>query len=96
MAGLENYIISISYELFHNHVFYPYAPRAAAGTCHNPGQRVRKITAAIAMLDVHMTQGKRIVMWLIVIALAALVAYFALRGYLSPEMLFGFSSLFSC
>lgn len=48
------------------------------------------------MLDVHMTQGKRIVMWLIVIALAALVAYLALRGYLSPEMLFGFSSLFSC
>ena len=48
------------------------------------------------MLDVHMTQGKRIVMWLIVIALAALVAYLGLRGYLSPEMLFGFSSLFSC
>ena len=48
------------------------------------------------MLDVHMTQGKRIVMWLIVIALAALVTYLGLRGYLSPEMLFGFSSLFSC
>ena len=52
--------------------------------------------AATAMLDVRMTQWKRVLLWLMLAALAALVAYFGIRGYFSPEMLFGFSNSFSC
>jgi hypothetical protein len=48
------------------------------------------------MLDVRMTQRKRVLLWLMLAALAALVVYFGIRGYLSPEMLFGFSNSFSC
>jgi cytochrome c oxidase subunit IV len=48
------------------------------------------------MLDVHITQWKRLLLWLVLAALAALMAYFGIRGYLSPEMLFGFSNSFSC
>ena len=49
-----------------------------------------------AMLDVHMTQGKRLLLWLILATLAALVTYLAFRGYLSPELLLNFSNTFSC
>jgi len=48
------------------------------------------------MLNARMTQAKRILLWLMLAAFAALVAYFALRGYLSPELLFNFSNTFSC
>jgi len=48
------------------------------------------------MLDVRMTQWKRILLWLMLASLAALVGYFGIRGYLSPEMLFGFANSFSC
>jgi hypothetical protein len=48
------------------------------------------------MLDARMTQGKRILLWLVLLALAALMAYFGIRGYLSPEMLFNFANSFSC
>ena len=48
------------------------------------------------MLDARITQWKRALLWLMLAALAALVAYFGIRGYLSPEMLFGFSNSFSC
>lgn len=48
------------------------------------------------MLEVRMTQGRRIVLWLMLAVLAALVAYFAFRGYVSPELLFNFSNAFSC
>ena len=48
------------------------------------------------MLDVRMTQARRILLWLILATLAGLVAYFAFRGYLSPELLLNFSSAFSC
>jgi cytochrome c oxidase subunit IV len=43
-----------------------------------------------------MTQAKRILLWLMLAALAALVAYFGMRGYLSAELLFNFSSGFTC
>lgn len=49
-----------------------------------------------AMLNVHMTQGKRLLLWLILATLAALVTYLAFRGYLSPELLLNFSNTFSC
>jgi hypothetical protein len=43
-----------------------------------------------------MTQGRSILLWLMLAVLAALVAYFAFRGYFSPELLFSFSNAFSC
>lgn len=48
------------------------------------------------MLDVHMSEGKSLLLWLIIAALAALVTYLAFRGYLSPELLLNFSNSFSC
>ena len=43
-----------------------------------------------------MSQVRRIVMWLMLIALAALVSYAGFRGYLSPEMMFNFANSFYC
>jgi len=48
------------------------------------------------MLDVRLTRWQRIAIWLVLIALTAAVTYFGVRAYLSPELLFGFSSGFSC
>ena len=48
------------------------------------------------MLEVRMTQWKRILLWLVLLALATAVTYFSVRAYLSPELLIGFSSGFSC
>ena len=48
------------------------------------------------MLNVRMNQGKRILLWVILTVFAALVAYFGIRGYLSPELLFNFSNSFYC
>ena len=48
------------------------------------------------MLDVGMTQSRRILLWLMLAVLAALVAFAAFRGYFSPELLFNFSNAFSC
>lgn len=43
-----------------------------------------------------MTQARRIMMWLILVVLAALVSYAGFRGYLSPEMLINFANSFYC
>jgi len=51
---------------------------------------------ATTMLNVRMNQGKRVLLWLILTVLAALVAYLGIRGYLSPELLFNFSNSFYC
>ena len=48
------------------------------------------------MLDARMTQWKRILLWLVLWTLAALVTYVAMRGYLTAEMLFNFANYFSC
>lgn len=48
------------------------------------------------MLNARMSQGKRFLLWLLLSALAALIAYFAFRAYLTPELLFHFSSAFYC
>jgi hypothetical protein len=48
------------------------------------------------MLDVRMTQGRRILLWVMLAALAAVIAYLAFRGYFSPELLFHFSNSFMC
>jgi hypothetical protein len=41
-------------------------------------------------------QTRRILMWLMLTALAALVSYVGFRGYLTPEMLFNFANSFYC
>ena len=51
---------------------------------------------ATTMLNVRMNQGQRVLLWLMLTVLAALVAYFGIRGYLSPELLFNFSNSFYC
>jgi len=43
-----------------------------------------------------MTQARRMMMWLILTVLAALLSYAGFRGYLSPEMLFNFANSFYC
>ena len=43
-----------------------------------------------------MTQSRRILLWLMLAVLAALIAYIAFRGYFSPALLFNFSNAFSC
>jgi len=48
------------------------------------------------MLNVHMTQGQRLLLWLILATLAALVTWLAFRGYLGPELLLNFSNTFAC
>ncbi len=48
------------------------------------------------MLSARMTQAKRILLWLILTVLAALITYLGIRGYLTPELLFNFSNAFNC
>jgi hypothetical protein len=48
------------------------------------------------MLGARMSQAKRILLWVILAALALWVTYLGFRGYLSPELLFNFSNAFSC
>lgn len=43
-----------------------------------------------------MTQARRIMMWLMLTALAALVSYIGFRAYLSPELLINFANSFYC
>lgn len=44
-----------------------------------------------------MTQTQRRLMkWLLLVALAALVSTIGVRSYLSPELLFGFANSFTC
>ena len=38
----------------------------------------------------------RVIMWLVLSVLAALLAYFGFRAYLNPELLFYFSNSFYC
>ncbi|MFN7087387.1 MAG: hypothetical protein ACK4N4_12255 [Burkholderiales bacterium] len=38
----------------------------------------------------------RILRWLLIAVLAALVSYYSFRGYLGPEMLLNFSNTFTC
>lgn len=51
---------------------------------------------APAMPGVRMTQARRIVLRLMLVVLAALVAYVGVLSYLSPELLLEFSSAFTC
>jgi len=48
------------------------------------------------MLSARVSQAKRILLWLLLGALAALLSYVALRGYLAPDFLISFSNAFRC
>lgn len=43
-----------------------------------------------------MTQIRKILVWAMLAALAALMTYFAIRGYVSADMLFNFGNSFYC
>lgn len=64
--------------------------------CNNAVDPKLEAVRTTAMLNVRMTQSKRILSWLILATLATLVAYFGIRGYLSPELLLNFSNTFTC
>ena len=59
--------------------------------CNNPDG-----LTGMLMLNVRITQARRVLLWFMLLALAALVAYLGVRAYLSPELLFNFSNSFSC
>ncbi len=42
------------------------------------------------------TVQRKMLVWLLLSVLAALVSYVAFRGYLSPDFLHGFANSFSC
>ena len=48
------------------------------------------------MLSARMSEPKRLALWIILGALAALLSYIAFRGYLSPDFLINFSNTFRC
>ena len=41
-------------------------------------------------------QRRRLVMWIVLSVFAALLAWFAFRGYLNPELFFHFANGFVC
>lgn len=41
-------------------------------------------------------QRRRLMMWLVLSVLAALLGYFGFRGYLNPELLFHFANALHC
>jgi hypothetical protein len=43
-----------------------------------------------------MMQARKILVWMLLAALAAIVSYLGFRGYLSPELLINFSNSFYC
>lgn len=48
------------------------------------------------MIDARMGQAWRLALWLGLAVLAALVVYYAFRGYLGADLLLNFSSAFTC
>ena len=48
------------------------------------------------MLNAGTTAGRRVIVWMILAMLAALVTWFAFRGYFTAELLLNFSSAFNC
>jgi hypothetical protein len=99
-GGIKMELYQLLTYSFHNRVFYPYAgvpaTRSVKRLCNNRQARQPQAMAATAMLDVRMTQWKRVLLWLMLAALAVLVTYAGIRGYLSADMLFNFANSFSC
>lgn len=70
----------------------PTSPASACAIMKSPPS----CRLAIEMLNVRVSQAKRIVLWAVLGALAALLSYIAFRGYLSPDFLIIFSNAFRC
>lgn len=70
--------------------------RMSGPVCNNPDYPRQAAPHAMTMLNVRMTQSKRALLWLMLVAFAALVTYLGFRGYLSPELLINFSNAFTC
>lgn len=43
-----------------------------------------------------MTQLQKIIVWMLLAALAVIITYLGFKGYLSPELLINFSNSFYC
>lgn len=43
-----------------------------------------------------MTQAQKILVWMLLAALAAFISYFSFRGYLGAEFLIGFANSLYC
>ena len=48
------------------------------------------------MLSTQMSESRRLVLWIVLGVLAALLTYVAFRAYLSPDFLLNFSNTFRC
>ena len=72
----------------------PFGPTRSALLCNNLQEQFRG--AKIKVLSARVSQAKRILLWLVLGTLAALLSYFAFRGYFSPDFLIGFSNVFRC
>ena len=47
-------------------------------------------------MDGSMRETRKILIWLLIAALAAMVSYVGFRGYLNPDLLINFANSFSC
>lgn len=47
-------------------------------------------------MDSDMHETRKILIWLLLAALAAMISYVGFRGYLSPDFLINFANSFSC
>ena len=61
--------------------------------CQNPAV---SITIGHVAVTREMPQFRRILRWLLIAILAALISYVSFRGYLSPELLMNFANSFTC
>lgn len=43
-----------------------------------------------------MVQARKLLIWLMLVALATLVSYFSFRGYLGPDLLLHFANALHC
>lgn len=43
-----------------------------------------------------MVQTRKLLIWLVLAALATLISYFSFRGYLGPDLLLHFANAFHC
>ena len=64
--------------------------------CQNPVARADAGRSGSDAVIRDLPQIRRILRWLLIALLAALISYYGFRGYLGPEMLLNFSNTFTC
>ena len=63
----------------------------------HPGKLWNTVRNRARPLDAAMTYPqKKMLMWMLISMIAALVAYTTFRGYLNADLLLGFANTFSC